>query len=146
MQIFQTLFGAIRRSFHTFYNSNIPIQLFSPNQLRYSSWIYLKTENILKWSEIIWTSRSSESEVLTSFTTGLSSKIFWTNSVSPVLLSCGIGSSYFKFFQINFLYLEVVQTLELKPGIGLLRNVQSGSHPSFKFHTSKLFFGTVFIT
>ena len=46
------------------------------------------------------------------------------NSLSPVLLSCGIDWS----------------------GIGLLRNLQSGSHPSFKFQTSRFSFGTVAIT
>ena len=46
------------------------------------------------------------------------------NSISPVLFSCGIGSS----------------------GIGLSRNEQSGSQPSFKFQTSKSFAGTTLLT
>ena len=46
------------------------------------------------------------------------------NSLSPVLLSWGIGSF----------------------GIGLFKNLHSGSHPSFKFQTSKFSFGTVAMT
>ena len=41
---------------------------------------------------------------------------------------------------------ERYKSEELEPGIGLSKNLQSGSHPSFKFQTKRSSFGTVLIT